>query len=147
MPDILHRIGVEQSSPDQVYDALTTLDGIRSWWVDGTTGETDDGGVTQFRLESGGADIKVVQRDPGRSVRWEVVDGAQEWVGTHMQWDLREDDGYTIVLLKHEGWREPSEFMHHCSTKWGSFMLSLKQLLENGEGAPAPRDVKLDNWD
>jgi uncharacterized protein YndB with AHSA1/START domain len=147
MPDILHRIGVEQSSPEQVYDALTTLDGIRSWWVDETTGETDDGGVTEFRLKSGGPDIKVVQRDPGRSVRWEVVGGAEEWVGTHMQWDLRQDDDYTIVLLKHEGWREPSEFMHHCSTKWATFMLSLKRLLENGEGAPAPRDVKLDNLD
>jgi hypothetical protein len=29
----------------------------------------------------------------------------------------------------------------------GTFLLSLKRLLENGEGAPAPRDVKLDNLD
>jgi hypothetical protein len=28
MADILHRIGVEQSSPEQVYNALTTLDGL-----------------------------------------------------------------------------------------------------------------------
>jgi hypothetical protein len=72
----------------------------------------------EFRLKSGGPDIKVVQRVPGRSVRWEVVDGAEEWVGTHVPWDLRQDDAYTIVLLKHEGWREPSEFMHHCGTMW-----------------------------
>ena len=29
-----------------------------------------------------------------------------------------QDGDYTIVLFKHEGWQEPVEFMHHCSTKW-----------------------------
>jgi uncharacterized protein YndB with AHSA1/START domain len=147
MPDILHRIGVEQRSPEQVYDALTTLEGIRGWWVDDTSGKTDDSGVTEFRLGSEGPHIKVAELDPGRSVRWDVVGGADEWIGTNVQWDLRQDGDYTIVLFKHEGWREPVEFMHHCSTKWATFLLSLKQLLENGEGAPAPRDVRLDDWD
>ncbi|MDT4925124.1 MAG: hypothetical protein QOG01_2837, partial [Pseudonocardiales bacterium] len=31
-------------------------------------------------------------------------------------------------------------------TKWGVFLLSLKSLLETGEGAPEPRDIKIDNW-
>jgi hypothetical protein len=31
MADILHRIGVEHSSPKQLYDALTTLDGLSGW--------------------------------------------------------------------------------------------------------------------
>jgi len=41
---------------------------------------------------------------------------------------------------------EPGEFMHHCSTKWAVFLMSLKSLLETGKGAPAPDDVKIDNW-
>ncbi len=36
--------------------------------------------------------------------------------------------------------------MHHCSTKWGVFMLSLKQLLETGTGSPSPDDAHIDNW-
>jgi hypothetical protein len=39
------------------------------------------------------------------------------------------------------------EFMHHCSTKWGVFLISLKSLLETGNGAPAPDDIKLDSWE
>jgi len=38
------------------------------------------------------------------------------------------------------------EFMHHCSTKWATFMLSLKQLVETGKGAPSPDDVQISNW-
>ncbi|MCM0675704.1 SRPBCC domain-containing protein [Micromonospora phytophila] len=146
MADILHRIGVERSSPERVYGALTTLDGLSGWWAENTSGKTDLGGVIEFRFGPGGFDMKVAHLDPGRLVRWDVVDGPQEWIGTSVQWDLRQDGDYTIVLFKHEGWREPVEFMHHCSTKWATFLISLKQLLETGKGAPDPRDVKISDW-
>ncbi|PRX48051.1 uncharacterized protein YndB with AHSA1/START domain [Nonomuraea fuscirosea] len=147
MADILHRIGVEQSSPEQVYNALTTLDGLSGWWTEKTSGETGLGGVIEFRFGAGGFDMKVAGLDPGRLVRWEVVGGPLEWIGTSVQWDLRQDGDHTILLFKHEGWREPVEFMHHCSTKWGTYLMSLKQLIETGQGAPDPRDVKISDWD
>jgi hypothetical protein len=37
--------------------------------------------------------------------------------------------------------------MHHCSTKWGVFLLSLKAFLETGKGAPWPNEIKLDGWE
>jgi hypothetical protein len=102
--------------------------------------------VIAFRFKDDGFDMNVAELEPGRRVLWEVVGGPEEWIGTKIHWDLRQDGDYTIVLFKHEGWREPVEFMHHCSTKWGSFLMSLKQLLETGKGAPFPRDVHIDNW-
>jgi hypothetical protein len=51
-----------------------------------------------------------------------------------------------LFSFKHEGWKEPVEFMHHCSTKWAVFLLSLKSLVETGKGAPDPNDIKIDNW-
>ena len=38
MADILHRVGIEGPTPEKVYDALTTLDGISGWWIEKTTG-------------------------------------------------------------------------------------------------------------
>ncbi|MFI1586258.1 SRPBCC domain-containing protein [Embleya sp. NPDC020630] len=146
MADILHRIGVEHASPERVYEALTTVAGLAGWWTEKTSGETDLGGVLEFRFGPGGFDMKVVELDPGRVVRWEVVDGPEEWVGTRVEWNLRQEGDFTIVLFRHEGWREPVEFMHHCSTKWAVFLMSLKQLLETGEGAPEPRDVRIGDW-
>ncbi|WP_029432476.1 SRPBCC domain-containing protein [Blastococcus sp. URHD0036] len=146
MTDILHRIGVEHSSPERVYEALTTLDGLSGWWAEKTTGETDVGGVIQFRFGPGGIDMRVAELDPGRLVRWEVADGPAEWIGTTVRFDLRQDGDWTIVLFRHEGWREPVEFMHHCSTKWATFLVSLKQLLETGTGAPDPRDLAISDW-
>ena len=147
MVDILHRIGVRDSSPKQVYDALTTVDGLAGWWTDDTRGHGDLGGVLEFRFPPvGGFDMRVVEARPAERVSWRVVDGPEEWIGTTIHWDLRRDGAYTVVLFRHEGWAEPVEFMHHCSTKWGSFLMSLKSLVETGEGAPAPRDVQIGDW-
>ena len=146
MVDILHRIGVERSSPQHVYDALTTLEGLSGWWAERTSGDTDVGGVIQFRFGPGGFDMEVVELDPGRLVRWIVVDGPEEWVGTTVRFDLRQDGEWTIVMFAHEGWREPVPFMHHCSTKWAVFLMSLKELIETGTGSPDPRDVAISDW-
>ncbi len=146
MVDILHRIGVQSPAPAEVYDALTTLDGLAGWWTVKTTGDPGLGGVIEFRFEEGGADMKVVALEPGRHVRWEVVDGPAEWIGTHIDFDLVQDGAWTVLRFRHEGWREPVEFMHHCSTKWATFLLSLKQLVETGSGTPHPHDTPLGNW-
>jgi uncharacterized protein YndB with AHSA1/START domain len=146
MVDILHRVGIK-SSVAEVYAALTTAEGLAGWWTTNTQGEGNDlGGVLQFRFGAGGFDMKVLELHPGKRVLWEVVDGPEEWIGTHVNWDLDQVDDHTIVLFKHEGWKEPVEFMHHCSTKWAVFLMSLKSLIETGKGAPDPHDVKIDNW-
>ena len=141
MVDILHRVGVKTSSPESVYDALTTVDGLAGWWTDDTTGRPEVGGVIEFRFPLGGFDMEVVEQKSAERVAWKVVGGPDEWIGTTIDWRLRQDGEQTIVMFKHEGWKEPVEFMHHCSTKWGTYLMSLKSLIETGEGAPAPRDV------
>ncbi len=75
-----------------------------------------------------------------------MVDGPAEWIGTKISWQLKQDGEYCIVLFKHQGWQERTEFMHHCSTKWGTFLMSLKSLLETGKGAPSPRDIQISDW-
>lgn len=146
MVDILHRVGMKAASPDDVYAALTTLEGLSGWWATDTKGQTEVGGVLEFRFEPGGFDMKVLELKPAESVLWEVTDGPAEWIGTTVRWDLKQEGDYTIVLFAHEGWKEPVEFMHHCSTKWATFLLSLKQLVETGTGAPEPYDLKISNW-
>jgi hypothetical protein len=147
MVDILHKVGIKGSSLDKVYGALTTLEGLSGWWTIDTKGETKPGGVIAFRFPAGGIDMKVVELDPNRRVLWQVAEGPPEWIGTRVSFDLKQEGDWTLILFKHQGWKEPVEFMYHCSTKWGVFLLSLKSLLETGKGRPAPDDIKLDSWE
>ncbi len=148
--DILHRVGIKSSS-DAVYKALNTIDGLADWWTEDTKGESKVGGVIRFvftadGVELGFFDIKVLELDPGKRVLWQVADGPAEWIGTKIQFDLKQEGDYTIILFKHAGWKEPVEFMHHCSTKWAIFLMSLKALVETGKGTPSPNDVRIGDW-
>jgi uncharacterized protein YndB with AHSA1/START domain len=147
MVDILHKVGIRSASPDDVYNALTTLEGLCAWWTSTTQGQGEIGGLLQFRFGGGGFDMKVLELAPAKRVLWQVVDGPEEWLGTKISFDLKHEGGWTVVLFKHEGWKAPVEFMHHCSTKWAVFLLSLKSLLETGKGAPWPNEIKLDSWE
>ena len=146
MVDILHKVGI-QAAPKEVYDALTTIEGLSGWWTTDVTGRCDEiGGVIAFQFDLGRIDTAVRILEPAAAVVWEVVDGPDEWLGTTISFELRQDEEYTIVLFRHQGWAEPVEFMHHCSTKWAIFLMSLKSLIETGTGQPGPHDVKIDNW-
>lgn len=151
MADILHRVGIKASS-DAAYRALATRDGLAGWWTDNTQGDSKVGATLRFRFSKsdgqdiGGFEMKVLELDQGKRVLWEVIDGPEEWIGTRISFDLKQDGDYSIVLFKHAGWKEPVEFMHHCSTKWAIFLMSLKSLVETGKGAPSPDDIKIDNW-
>jgi uncharacterized protein YndB with AHSA1/START domain len=147
MADILHRVGIK-SSPEEVYKALATREGLAGWWTNNTQGESKVGGLLKFRFSAGGSeiggfDMKILELQPAKRVLWQVVDGPKEWIGTKISFDLTQAGEHTIVLFKHQDWKEPVEFMHHCSTKWAIYLMSLKSLVETRKGSPNPNDTHI----
>ena len=138
MPDILHRVGIA-GPPAPVYEALTTIDGLAHWWTTAATGNAAAGGEVDF----GFCRMAVTEARPDTTVRWRCVGGPPEWVGTTITFALTTLPDQTAVLFTHAGWKEPVEFMHHCSTKWATFLLGLRDWVERGQGHPAPYDVKI----
>jgi len=56
---------------------------------------------------------------------------------------LKETGEETVVLFTHSGWREPTEFMHHCSTKWATVLIGLRGGLEGGAFTAFPDDTRI----
>ena len=73
MPDILHRVGID-APPERVYEALTTSEGLRGWWVAEAKGDPASGGTIDF----GFCRMQVLEAVPGERVRWRCVDGPPE---------------------------------------------------------------------
>jgi uncharacterized protein YndB with AHSA1/START domain len=144
MPDIRHRVAI--SAPlGSVYDAVATINGLSEWWTrKGVRGESSEGSTLQFFFgqPEPAAVMEVKRLDPDGHVRWNCVEGADEWVGTELVFDLAGKGDETVVLFTHADWREPTEFMAHCSARWAYFLLSLKGYLETGVGTPFPEDLK-----
>lgn len=150
MVDIVHRVGIK-APINEVYRALSTRDGVAGWWTTDTQGDSKPGGLLKLTFTAdgkvlGGFGILVLELSPGKRVLWEVVDGPAEWIATKIDFELKQEDDFAIVLFKHQGWKEPVEFMSHCSTKWAIFLMSLKAFVETGKGSPSPHDVMISNW-
>jgi uncharacterized protein YndB with AHSA1/START domain len=133
---ILHRVGVT-AEPVRVHEALTTTDGITRWWAK-AEGDAAQGGAFDFR----GGHLDVVQADE-RLVRWRYSGPFPDWVGTEIVFRIEPRDDQTVVFFSHQGWREPNEIMGHCSTKWGMYLLSLKDFVEQGDGRLMLKDAKI----
>lgn len=144
MVDIIHRVGIA-CKPAEVFDALTTDDGLSRWWTTDTSGAGDVGSVIEFRFGGIGPDFKVVELEKDALVRWKHCGEMPDaWMGTEVSFQLKPDGDQTYVLFSHSNWKEASEFMGHCSTKWAVFLLSLKDAIETGKGRAFPNDIHID---
>jgi uncharacterized protein YndB with AHSA1/START domain len=151
MVNIIHKIGI-RAPLNEVYAALSSVAGVAGWWTRETSGSEKLGGTMQVLFrdpngeEKGRMGFELLKLTPNEEVVWRFTSGPEEWVGTEATFQLDRRGDQTIVLFGHRNWREPKEFMAHCSMKWATFLLSLKQLAETGEGRPAPVDLKIDDW-
>ena len=151
MADIVHCIGI--AAPiSHVYRALTTTEGLAGWWTEDVEGNPQQEGSIEFRFRTptgdlkGAARMQVESADSDSGVCWRCIGGPDEWLDTAIAFALSEEDGKTLVRFGHRNWREATDFTAHCSMKWATFLLSLRQYVETGTGRPAPNDLKIDNW-
>lgn len=153
MNGIYHKVGV-RASEIEVRQALTTKTGLSKWWtneVDGnfTSGVSAVGDSIFFGFGHGNPMEMKVREMETKRVLWECVSGPEDWIGSHIDFQLNsgkesEAGSMTIVYFRHQDWKKESEFTAHCSMKWATFLLSLKDSIEKGVGRPAPNDIKID---
>ena len=142
MSDIKHRLTIKAQAQD-VYKALSTIDGLAHWWTSTTTGDTKVGGKIDFRFGQHLCTMKVSATEPGRRVAWDCLDASGEWIGTHLDFDLTGKDGATVLTFGHKDWKAQTDFFAACSMKWATFLLSLKHYVETGKGEPFPNDMAI----
>jgi uncharacterized protein YndB with AHSA1/START domain len=144
MAEIKHRVGINGSAA-QVYALLTTDTGLSRWWTSDARGAGEVGSMIHFRFAETIVDFEVVELIPDRLVRWHHSgEMPPAWMGSKIVFELQQQDKQTIVLFSHYDWQNSDDFLAHCSTKWGIFMMSLKACIETGTGNPYPNDVHID---
>jgi hypothetical protein len=143
MANICLSIGTKTAAT-KLMNAITTIDGLKAWWTDGTSGSPEQDGTIAFRFGgNGGFDMRVTKRN-ATQVHWECVNGPEDWLGTRIEFDVQQGDKQNKLFFRHAGWRSENPHFHHCSTKWATFLLSLRDYVESGQGRPFPNDLKIE---
>ncbi|HKO79997.1 MAG TPA: SRPBCC domain-containing protein [Chitinophagaceae bacterium] len=136
MADIKHNVTIK-AAPGKIYKAVTTQDGLESWWAKQTIAKPETGFVNVFTFGKIRNEMKVAKLIPNGKVEWECIQSIDEWIGTTISFDLQEKDGATILRFTHGGWKAVTDMFADCNYNWALFMKSLKTFCETGTGTPS----------
>jgi uncharacterized protein YndB with AHSA1/START domain len=127
------------ASAETVFEALTTTDGVSSWWAP-ATGSASAGGDLEFRFGEHPVRFRVIDADRPTRVRWSTIDCdvMPDWVGTTIVFDLSSTaTGGTTLQFRHAGLVPQLACYEQCRNDWGHFLhSSLVSYLETGTGHP-----------
>ena len=88
MADIIHRIGIK-SSTNQIYDALSTIEGLSQWWTEEVQGDSQVGGKIEFSFRSLAGELK-----------GKMVMEVHELMVGNIEFILRTFNGWYGMILK-----------------------------------------------
>jgi uncharacterized protein YndB with AHSA1/START domain len=165
MSNIRHEVLIGAPA-DRVYGALTTQEGLAAWWTPDTQATPTRDSVARFGFgPTYFKEMRITELDPSTQVRWNCIKGADQWIGTTIAFELhggdtrtlsqahpelgdqiQQQDGAgqeTLVVFRHDGWREQTPMFAECSYTWALFLRSLKSLCETGKGQPWPHQHAL----
>lgn len=142
--DHYHRQLLLSAPAADVYQAVATQRGVRSWWNDACEINSHVGGLASFRFGQSHAVMRIDRLEPGREVRWHCVShvAAQggepgEWLDTDIVFRLTpRGEAQTVLDFEHIGLTPALACWDDCNAGWERFMASLQKLVETGQGAP-----------
>ncbi len=129
-----------RSPRESVYEAITTLDGLRGWWTTRVSGDASLGG--EMRFEFPGATDHIVMRvdllEPPTTVRWTALEHGDfpDWAGTTVRFDLAAHAGGCELGFMHLGLSDALPCWAVCQPGWDRYLASLVSYVDDGRGSP-----------
>lgn len=129
------------ATPDAVYKALSSTDGLASFWTPAVSGSTDAGGSLTFGFAEAPVDLEmaVTNSDASTFVAWECSGPWPNWGGTKVSWALTPSETGTMVVFRHDGWDDAvgDAELGSVAQTWAMTLQALKAYAETGIPAPA----------
>jgi uncharacterized protein YndB with AHSA1/START domain len=164
MPNI-HQNLLIGASAEKIYQAITSEKGLSAWWTPDTNAKAEVNSVARFPFGNDYyKEMKITALHPFELVRWNCIKGDGEWVGTSLSFTLESSDKNklldtnpethdqiaqqrstesTLLIFRHDNWKDYTPMFAECSYTWGQFLRSLKLLCETGTGRPWPNQHHL----
>jgi uncharacterized protein YndB with AHSA1/START domain len=116
-----------QATPGSIFDAITTLEGLRGWWMTRVEGRPLDGEV-RFELDGQHIIMHVDEASQRGTVKWtcRVHSALPEWKDTQIIWDLRATGSNRCELrLEHVGLVPTLQCYGRCEVGWDRVLESI----------------------
>lgn len=122
------------SSPDRVFDTISTPQGLDRWWTWASDGVAQLGATWRLCF---GSDIEwrarvIAARKPHEFVL-EIAEAAPDWIGTRIEFRLVRGNDTTWLQFRHTGWRQAGDHFRVSCNCWAMYLRLLRRSLEYGE--------------
>jgi len=137
MQKIIHVLDVSIDK-QRVYQALTTEEGLSSWWSTKVKTDGKLGGIIGFTfLEGFNPDMKILSLEENSKVEWECVSGHDKWQNNKFSFEMKENQVGTLLKFTQEYANQVSdEDYGRYNFNWAYYLQSLKDYCETGNGKP-----------
>lgn len=142
--EIWHEVRIA-ADRERVWDAITQPAAIERWWIPDVSGETRVGGALIFRVNERFAQhVEVTAVEPPSRLIWRPLDdGNDDWQGSQIEFRLSDHPIGTALQFCHSNYKPDVAAFPYYSQSWALYLLSLRALLETGEGFPIAPDGKM----
>ena len=137
MKTILHVLNVA-SSPEDVFKAITTANGLSGWWSTKVTAEENVGGSVAFTFRGDFNPIMEITKFNKYSlIVWKCIDGHDPWKNNQFIFELkRHEELVQLKFIQNYAVELSDEAYGIYNFNWGYYLQSLKEYCENGIGKP-----------
>jgi len=144
MNEIRHRVGIRARIED-IYEATYKPQKLRSWWATSASGSDSVGSLIKLVFPGyPDHEWEIVELAENERVHLRLHSGPDPWLGSELRFEFLASTDQVFVTLTHITVAEtPAEAFQYFCTKWPTFLVSLKQYLESGQGMPFPNDIKI----
>jgi hypothetical protein len=133
--DIVHSIDIA-TTPERLYEALTTQKGIAGWWTPDVKAEPVVDSINELNFQGTTLKFRVDKLEPACHVAWSSVEVPPQWEDTRVLFDITPDGDMVNLKFRHADFASLEGDFGITSYSWAQYVRSIKLLLETGEGEP-----------
>lgn len=138
MYNIYHDV-IIQAPAKQIFDAVSTAEGLANWWTLKSDGQAQIGAAYQFYFAPEyDWRAKVTALISPRFIEYTLVHADADWTGTVLGFMINSEEDSCTLSFSHEGWATNNAHFRRTSYCWAQYLRCLKDFIEQGEVLPYP---------
>ena len=137
MKKIIHFVEFNAGS-DIVFKALTSENGLKSWWTTKVTAENSIEGIIHFTFRGDfNPDMEITKLDINKTIHWKCISGHDNWLHNTFSFDLTTARDNTHLLFVQNYAQELNDAVYGAyNYNWGYYLESLRLYCDEGKGKP-----------
>jgi len=135
---LVHQVNIN-ATPETLYRAVSTEEGLASFWTSDARTQSKLGAIASFGFGGPTQRMRVDELVPGKRVKWTALPDFPNWGDTTVDWEIKPaENAQTSLTFRHANWPASvtADDLGSINLTWALVVDRLKQYAETGKPVP-----------